>query len=198
MKNTFTWRVKHNKTKFNIQYDCYEENVELPPNFYKMQRHLYRLRRGAMPASPRNATDVSESFTIESVMKEYGMTKTIDNEESTSFYDTCFTSPSFSYCVLASQRIIDAIQSHLPPSQCDYYLDGTFKVVPLGEFNQLVIIHIAFYNKVFLSLSFSLSLSLSLILFISCFLVYFFFSQFHSMTRKTQDTFICSITSKQI
>lgn len=122
-----------------------------------MERHLYRLRRGAMPASPRNATDISNSFAMEDVMKEYGMTKTIGEEESTPFYRTCFNSPSFSYCVFASQRIIDSIQSHLPPNQRDYYLDGTFKVVPFGEFNQLVIIHVEFYNKVFLSASLSLS-----------------------------------------
>lgn len=146
----------------------------MPPNFYKMERHLFRLRRGAMPASPRNATDISESFANEDIMKEYGMTKTIGNVESTPFYRTCFTSPSFSYCVFASQRIIDVIQSHLPPNQRDYYLDGTFKVVPFGEFNQLIIVHIEFYSKVFLSFS----LSPSFHSFVVLFFLLIFFSRF--------------------
>lgn len=83
------------------------------------------------------------------------MTLRTPTVESTPFYRSVQTEDDFSYCVFASQRMIDEINL-LPPESRHYYMDGTFKVVPYGASKHLLIIHVEFCGKVY---QFYLSLS---------------------------------------
>lgn len=53
----------------------------------------------------------------------------------------------FSYMVYASYKTIDMIEKHIGINQRRYLMDGTFRVVPRG-FKQLLIICIEFQNDV--------------------------------------------------
>lgn len=99
-----------------------------------------------MPPSPKSAVAIQEAFHSGAVMSEYGITA--NNEEPTQFFRKVFISETFSYCVFASQPIIDRITEHIPAGRRNFYLDATFKVVPFGEFNQLLIIHVEYFDKV--------------------------------------------------
>lgn len=55
---------------------------------------------------------------------------------------------TFSYCVFASQAIINKIEQNIDVQRRHYLMDATFKVVPLGEFNQFLIIHIEYMEMV--------------------------------------------------
>lgn len=85
-------------------------------------------------------------------MTEYGMTLATPLAESTQFYRGVIIEQNFAYCIFAFQRIISEIEQ-IAPERRHYYMDGTFKVVPFGAFNQLLIIYIEFFGKVCFSLS---------------------------------------------
>lgn len=120
----------------------------LLPNYYAMRRNLIRIRNGIMPASPNTPLDIANNFKIESIMKEYGMTMPITvTDQMTPFFRTVQIEDDFAYCVFASQRIINEIEL-LPEDSRHFYMDGTFKVVPYGSFNQLLIIYAEFFQKV--------------------------------------------------
>lgn len=112
-----------------------------------MRRNLIRIRNGIMPASPTTPQEISENFKKEEIMREYGMTISTPTTESTPFFRGVIVEHDFAYCIFASQRIIDEI-NHLPEESRHYFMDGTFKVVPFGKFNQLLIIYIEFFQKV--------------------------------------------------
>lgn len=120
----------------------------LPPNFFAMQRQLRRIRNGVLPASPSTPLEVQQKFQLPGIMNEYGKTKATASDEPTPFYRCVVIEQQFAYCIFASQRIIKEI-SKLPEGCRNYYMDGTFKVVPSGQFNQLLIIYAEFFQKVY-------------------------------------------------
>lgn len=67
--------------------------------------------------------------------------------EPTPFFRMVHTQTEFSYAIFASQPIIDEVNA-IPQERRHFYLDGTFKVVPYGDFNQLLVVHAEFYGKV--------------------------------------------------
>lgn len=141
-----------------------------PPNYFGMRRHLIRIRNGTMPPSPNTPLAIRESFEIPEILKEYGTIIHTATDESIPFYRCVQIEDEFAYCVFASERIINEIKK-MPAERRHYYMDGTFKVVPYGAFNQLLIIYVEFFQKVkncifipsIVNIMCSLSLSLSLL-----------------------------------
>lgn len=86
-------------------------------------------------------TELKEAFEKPNVMMLYGQTKHMTNTDKNQFYRTTFTSDAFSYCVFASERIIDMIKTRYERTdERRYLMDATFKVVP-RLFTQLLVIH---------------------------------------------------------
>lgn len=101
-----------------------------------------------MPVSPNTPLDIANNFKVASIMKEYGMIMpTTATDEITPFFRSVQIEQDFAYCVFASQPIINEIDM-LPEDSRHFYMDGTFKVVPYGNFNQLLIIYAEFFQKV--------------------------------------------------
>lgn len=117
------------------------------PNFFAMRRHLQRIRNKVLPSSPCTPLEIQQNFLLPDIMKEYGNAIAIGNDEPIPFYRCVSIEQEFAYCIFASQRIIDEI-AKLPEERRHYYMDGTFKVVPFGDFNQLLIIYAEFFQKV--------------------------------------------------
>lgn len=154
-------------------------NIENVPNFYGMRRDLICIRNGIMPASPSTPQEIAANFEKEDIMREYGMTTGTPQCESTPFFRGVIIEEEFAYCVFASQRIIDEI-NQLPPENRHYYMDGTFKVVPFGRFNQLLIIYFEFFHKV--NINWLTRLTLTVDIFIC--LISLYLHLFPSMTLK--------------
>lgn len=107
-----------------------------------MRRHLGRLRESTdikMPA--RTAEEVAKCFEDDEILKKHGFCK----DGSKRFYQTTFMSTEFSYTIFVSWKIIEKLDNI---NEKKYLADGTFKVVPSGEFEQLLIIHVEYLNHV--------------------------------------------------
>lgn len=90
---------------------------------------------------------IKQQFEIPEIMNEYGTTHGTLTEAATPFYRGVVCEDNFAYCIFASEHIIKQIKD-IPAERRHYYMDGTFKVVPFGAFNQLLIIYIEFFGKV--------------------------------------------------
>jgi hypothetical protein len=55
---------------------------------------------------------------------------------------------AFSYCIFASTQNINHMNDKIPIAERNFLMDGTFKIVPMGEFSQLFIIAVEFANTV--------------------------------------------------
>lgn len=49
---------------------------------------------------------------------------------------------------LVSETIIDLIKKNIDPDRRKYMLDGTFKIVPIGVFKQLLILYVEYHDAV--------------------------------------------------
>lgn len=117
------------------------------PAWQSVNRQLYRLRTASLPPNPKTPADIIESFNIPAIMEQYGTAVAAFGKEASPFFREVHVDPDFAYAIFASQPIIDQMAT-LTPERRHFYLDGTFKVVPYGQFTQLLIIHTEFYEKV--------------------------------------------------
>lgn len=101
-----------------------------------------------MPPSPKTPDEIVASYKNEIIMANYGMTKTAGGVTSTAFYRKTYSNSQFAYCIFASKPIVDKV-AELEPHRRHFFMDGTFRVVPYGDFSQLLVIHAAFFEKTF-------------------------------------------------
>lgn len=113
-----------------------------------MSRNLYKIRNSVFPKSPLNAVEVNDRFKNEQTLKEYGFTTRDNDSEKTKFFRHAHQSDEYEYCIFASQEVIDNILENIEPGNRTYYIDGTFKITPLGCFVQVLIISIDFMGQV--------------------------------------------------
>jgi hypothetical protein len=111
-----------------------------------MERNLRRYKGSAFPSSPLNATGVLEVFEQESVNKHFGMSQ---HEIPNQFYKGTQVTANFENTFFASDKIIELIKKNIPSSKRSYFMDATFKIVPIGSFRQILIIYIEYIGKVF-------------------------------------------------
>lgn len=123
------------------------------PAWQSVNRHLYRLRTAALPPNPKSPAEVIESFNLPAIIETYGMTIAAFGKESMPFFRKVHIDEDFAYAIFASQPIIDEVLK-LDEERRHFYLDGTFKVVPYGQFSQLLVIYAEFFEKVYLLFSF--------------------------------------------
>lgn len=87
-------------------------------------------------------------FKKEHIFNHFGLTLQ-EGHEKTPFFKVCHNSEDFSYCVFGSDKIVNLINENVPNnSNKKVLIDGTFSIVPLGCFKQLILIHIEYYEKV--------------------------------------------------
>lgn len=103
-----------------------------------------------MPPPPKTFAEIVAAYENAKIMETYGSTIQFGDVPSTPFYRKLYSERQFAYCVFASQGIIDHMNT-LPSERRDFFMDGTFRVVPYGAFNQLLVVHVAFLEKVRIS-----------------------------------------------
>lgn len=130
--------------RFKDQVDC---------DYRLVKRGLYYIRNKLLPDSPKTIEDIVAAFERPDVEKTIGSSK---HSADIPFYVGCHEEKnqndehSFAYCVFKSQYTIDLIDQHIPnKNERDILLDATFKCCPFGPFNQLLLLHFRYQDKVF-------------------------------------------------
>lgn len=125
------------------------ETVENVP-FESIERNLRQLRDKAFPKSPQTADELKTVFENENMMNIYGMcNQTEDQKEKKDvFYRGVVKGNGFSSVVFASPSMIEMIKENIPHTKRYYFVDGTFKIVPIGYYSQLLIIHVCYLDVV--------------------------------------------------
>lgn len=110
-----------------------------------MERNLRRLKQKKYPKNPINGPQIINTFEDPINIENFAFNLRRTNR----FYiDTVKTDLDQWFTVFASQSLIKMIENHIPAEERRYLIDGTFKVRPLGNFYQLVVIYIEFKNDV--------------------------------------------------
>lgn len=105
----------------------------------KMLRHLRRLKDRTFPKSPQTGPEVDAVFNNEQINKKYGQTR----DDFEKFYHGTVAKPNYIFSVFASPKAIRLIEEEMPiGSKRTILMDGTFKIVPTGCFNQLLVLYI--------------------------------------------------------
>lgn len=112
--------------------------------YAKIKRNLSLLRTKSMPTAPRSVEDVRSAFMDERVRTVYANTK---HTNSVPFYFGTVVEDSFGYSLFASSTMLTTARNNIN-ERSSYHIDGTFRVVPTGEFTQLLIFHIEYGNHV--------------------------------------------------
>lgn len=93
-----------------------------------------------MPVSPESVEQINELFQIENIRKNFGMSKRPKEQTSSMFFKRAYECPEYAYCVFASDDVINAILENTDVGTRKIYVDGTFKICPIGRFSQVLII----------------------------------------------------------
>lgn len=113
-------------------------------DFKKLEPQLNRLKNKQYPIKPTTSETMAEELQKPDIREKYG--RTLDNKRE--FYIKSEVHPTFSFHLFASLAVLSFIKDHVnKPTERFYSIDGTFKVVPKG-LSQLLIISIQFKNKV--------------------------------------------------
>lgn len=99
------------------------------------------------PDSPKNVAEIIEYFAHDSVKTTSGQTLRGPDEETSEFFKHGFACKDYSFCLFASDDIIKIIGT-IPPNERLFFCDGTFKVVPIGEFTQLLVLSVNIEGQV--------------------------------------------------
>lgn len=112
-----------------------------------MSRNLLQIRRNALPKSPASAPEILEAYEKKFVQENYGLTMRNEGKK-TNFFKHAFECADFSYCVFASDDVINAAITQVEQENRKIYMDGTFRVYPMGKFQQLLIIYVNIHGQV--------------------------------------------------
>lgn len=127
----------------DIFYSVLSNHPGVKIDFFKVERGLQLLRSAALPKNPANCDEIAEMFSREDIMKLIGTTK-----DGKVFYNGVFESNEYSFCVFSSESSIKLYCSHVKYGDRTIMMDGTFDVVPIGSFDQLLIIYAVYMEKV--------------------------------------------------
>lgn len=114
-------------------------------DYYKHERGLQLIRNATIPKNPTNCLEIHNAFQNENIMQAIGFSQ---HAEKNIFFDGVIDTGLFTYCVFSSKDIIKQIEKKIDVQERKFMMDATFKVCPCGPFNQLLIIYIAYHEKV--------------------------------------------------
>lgn len=105
-------------------------------SFPAVKRSLYRAMTKVLPKNAPDVESILLALEDADFMQKYGTT--VSGKR---FFE-------FSYCVFASDEIIEEYEAAIPVERRQFLMDATFKICPFGQFNQILIIYIAYLDSV--------------------------------------------------
>lgn len=125
---------------FDIRHSFGESNLV----YQRKERQLNRIKNVTYPKAPQSCAEVIEAFKSQQIMNKYGF-----NLRGTEpLYAGGVSARTFAFCLFASAESISLVAAKIPPGKRNYLMDATFKIVPRGQFSQLLIIHIQWNGNV--------------------------------------------------
>lgn len=103
-------------------------------------RNGQRIKRGTIPENPENVAEIEDAFKSPKIMNTFGMSAHRSNKKI--FFDGAVKKADHSFCVFSSKTIVELVKTHIPVDERHILMDATFKIVPLSEFKQLLILYI--------------------------------------------------------
>lgn len=103
---------------------------------------MKRFKNKNIPKSPETVAEVATAFKSEAIFDMYGRN---DGEPRKPFYRGTVIDEAYSFTVFSSEAVLERISMQ---SNNIYYVDGTFGVVPRGEYKQLLVIHLEYLQHV--------------------------------------------------
>lgn len=109
-----------------------------------MERHLRRIKNDTFPSSPTNGNEIISIFSDDAMVNLFGKT---NHDDPTLFYKGTITNESYTCTFFGSEKIQSMIEENIFENR-NYLLDATFKIVPIGCFNQILIIYVEYMKHV--------------------------------------------------
>lgn len=109
-------------------------------------RGLQKIRSLGVPKAPINIAEIRSAINRVEIFETY--CRTMHTEIRELFLDHLYEGKDFSYCIFSSKKIMQLIEEKIVVRDRHYFIDGTFKVVPLGCFTQLLVFHVAKFDTV--------------------------------------------------
>lgn len=116
-------------------------------SFKRVESVLHKARRASLPKTAKSVQEIVEAFQNSYVHKTYAFTDRKE-ESQTLFYKGAFEQDGYSFCFFASEDITQAIVQNVNESERKMYVDGTFKITPMGVFKQVLILFAEMYGSV--------------------------------------------------
>lgn len=133
----------------DIFYSVLADYPDIKLDFFKCERGLQMIRSASLPKNPLNCNDVSKIFEREELLELLGTATTGET-----FYNGTLEGDDYGICVFSSAASIKLFESRIEYGERIMMMDGTFAVVPVGTFDQLLIIYGVYMEKVkFLKIS---------------------------------------------
>lgn len=109
-----------------------------------MSRNLRRYANPTYPSKPTSLAMIIEAYNDPAIMQQFGY----NLRKTERFYIGTIDEKEGGFTVFASKEIIRMIEDEVPPESRKYMLDGTFDVVPIRSFYQLLIIALDYKKDV--------------------------------------------------
>lgn len=131
-------------TDFVLNFSKRRKLGESSLSYNRMARNIRRYTNTKYPAMPKDTTEIKLAYRQKATMREFGL-----NLRNTSqFYVDTAEVDGNEFTLFASYDMIDMVEEHIPPELRRYMIDGTFDVVPIRYFHQLLVIAIEYKNDV--------------------------------------------------
>lgn len=91
---------------------------------------------------------INTAFECKEILSSFGFTA--DDVDPRKFFDGAVRCEGHSFCVFSSKGICDAYAENVPVGERHILMDATFKIVPIGEFQQLLILYCRIKHEVIL------------------------------------------------
>lgn len=109
----------------------------------QFRRNLSKKKTLLYPTAPSTVEGVIDAYDDNVVLLKYGMSKVNTSER---FYRGSIVQEHFKYTIFVSPSILAKIEGM---TERRYHIDATFKVVPNGQYTQLLVIHINYAEHCF-------------------------------------------------
>lgn len=110
-------------------------------------RTLTKKYAAKFPESPKNVQEIIEYFKHPSIVSTTAQTLRKSGEPSTPFYKHAYECTDFSICLFASDDVLNIIET-ISVDRRMYFADGTFRIVPYGEFSQILLLAVDICGQV--------------------------------------------------
>lgn len=133
----------------------FRENVD-NISFASVASTMCKYRAQAVPKNPQSVQEVNDLFATPNVLQNYGMTlryaPTNDDEPKVApsiFFRTAYECDEYGFCIFAAKDTIDTIVEKTQNlGRKTIFADGTFKICPVGKYNQVLIMFIDLFGYV--------------------------------------------------